>query len=286
MICYVHSCGVPCSFDMIFSYLDGEKYSWQEMMQVVERVGGLINECSTDFAEVDFVAQFEDYYQCRSRILAENIINKVPNGDKYLKKVLKTFVTNVPVYKICNYDKFRRAGYDANLIAKVFTDVEEGEQFYFECARKDNSEYLYQQAALYLSSYKEHKKAFEWIDRAKNIAHYNRFTVDSTYAKIYFDVNLKASETESIKALKILEKCCRNDKRKSIHFSVFAECVIQFCKQYPNSMDVMSLSNTALEFIEEGLSESNKSLSKKIKWKLKDAKGELKSIIHSFMPNE
>ena len=184
----------------------------------------------------------------------------------------------MPIYKICSYDKFRRAGYDASLIAKVFTDVEEGEQFYIECAKKDNSEYLYQQAALYLSSYKEHKKAFEWVDNARNIAHYNRFTVDSTYAKIYFDVNLSASEEESLKALQILEKCCRNDKRKSIHFLVFAECVEQFCLQYPNSKYKGYLIETALEFISEGLSESNKALSKKIKWRLNDSKEKIKKL--------
>ncbi len=277
MICYVHSCGVPCSFDMVFSYLDGEKYTWNQMIQIVERVGGLINECSTDFEFFDVMAQFEDYYQCRSRILAENIINKIPHGDQYLRNVLQTFAKNVPVYKICNYDKFRRSGYDANLIAKVFTHIEEGEQFYFESAQKDNSEYLYQQAALYLSYYKAHKKAFEWIDKARNIAHYNRFTVDSTYAKIYFDVNLNISVEESLKALQILEKCCRNDKRKSIHFSVFAECVEQFCSQYPDSEHNSQLIDTALEFIEEGLSDSNKALSKKIKWHLNDSKEKLET---------
>lgn len=278
MICYVHSCGVPCSFDMVYSYLGGDSYTWKEMIQIIERVGGLISECSNDFEAFELMAQFEDYYQCRSRILAENIINKIPRGDQHLKKVLQTFAKNVPIYKICSYDKFRRAGYDASLIAKVFTDVEEGEQFYIECAKKDNSEYLYQQAALYLSSYKEHKKAFEWVDNARNIAHYNRFTVDSTYAKIYFDVNLSASEEESLKALQILEKCCRNDKRKSIHFLVFAECVEQFCLQYPNSKYKVYLIETALEFISEGLSESNKALSKKIKWRLNDSKEKIKKL--------
>ncbi|MDO4303334.1 MAG: hypothetical protein Q4D94_05410 [Bacillota bacterium] len=275
MICYVHSCGVPCSFDMVYSFLSDEKYTWEQMLRAIEEVGGLISECSGEFQNYDVMAQFEDYYQCRSRIFAENIITKIPKGDIYLKEVLQTFVNNVPIYKICNYDKFRRSAYDANLTAQVFVDVREGEEFYLECAQKDNSEYLYQQAALYLSKNKQHKKAFEWIDKARNIAHYNRFTVDSTYAQIYFDANLLASEEEAFKALQILEKCCRNDKRKSIHFLIYAQCVKRFREQYADSTKLAVLIDNALEFIEEGLTDTNKSLSNKMKWRLKDAKDEL-----------
>ena len=91
-------------------------------------------------------------------------------------------------------------------------------------------------------------------------------------------MNLSASEEESLKALQILEKCCRNDKRKSIHFLVFAECVEQFCLQYPNSKYKGYLIETTLEFISEGLSESNKALSKKIKWRLNDSKEKIKKL--------
>lgn len=278
MISYVHSCGVPCSFDMVYSFLDDKKYTWSQMMEAVNRVGGLISECSDEFQGLDIMAQLQDYYQCRSRILAENIITTVSKNENFLKEVLQAFVNNVPIYKICNYDKFRRTGYDANLMSQVFTDISEGEQFYLNCAQKDSSEYLYQQAALYFSQNGEHKKAFEWIDKARNIAHYNRFTVESTYAKIYFDANLLASEQETVKALKILEECCQNDKRKSIHFWTYAQCVQRYCRQYENSRQVEGLLEKALGFIDEGLSDSNKSLSNSMKWRLKDAKRELNHI--------
>lgn len=279
MTCYVHSCGVPCSFDMVYSFLGDENYNWQEMLEAVDKVGGLINECSDLFGSSDIMAQFEDYYQCRSRILAENIITKSSKVDKYLKEVIKDFAESVPVYKICNYDKFKRSAYDANLISQVFKDITEGEEFYLLCAKKDGSEYLHQQAALYFFKAGQHKKAFEWIDRARNIAHYNRFTVDSTYAQIYFEVNLTASETETYNALRILEKCCRDDKRRSIHFLIYAQSVIKFCNQYGQSDNREYLLSNALEFLEEGLSETNKSLSNKMKWKLKDARKELKCFL-------
>ena len=278
MITYVHSCGVPCSFDMVYSFLGDENYTWKQMLEAVKRVGGLISECSDQFFNFDIMSQLQDYYQCRSRVFAENIITKAARKSGYLKEVLQDFADNVPIYKICNYDKFRRAGYDANLISQVFTDVSEGEMFYTDCAKKDNSEYLYQQAALYLSKMGKHKKAFDWIDKARNIAHYNRFTVESTYAQVYFEANLQASEQETLKALKILEECCRNDKRKSIHFLAYAQCVHRYCGQYIDSDEVESLVEKAVGFIDEGLSESNKSLSNSMKWKLKDMKKQLKAI--------
>ena len=278
MICYVHSCGTPCSFDMVYSFLDDEKYTWEEIYQIVKNVGGLISECSDMFEESDIIAQFEDYYQCRSRILAENIISKCSRGDRYLKSVLQAFVNNVPVFKICNYDKFRRNAYDANLISKIFIEESEGEDFYLLCAEKDNSEYLHQQAALYFSKLGQYKKAFEWIDKARNIANYNRFTIDSTYAQIYFDVNLNASERETYNALLILEKCCRDDKRRSIHFLMYAQCVCKFYQQYEKSNYNSMLLQNAFEFLDEGLMDTNRSLSNKIKWKLKDAKRELNNI--------
>lgn len=279
MISYVHSCGVPCSFDMIYSFLDDEKYTWKQMMEAVKRVGGLINECSDMFENFDIMAQLQDYYECRSRILAENIITMIAKrNSNYLKNVLQKFVWNVPIYKICNYDKFRRSGYDASLMDRVFQDVSEGENLYLECARKDSSEYLYQQAALYLTKKNMHKKAFEWVDKARNIAHYNRFTVESTYAQIYFDANLPASEFESKKALNILEGCCKNDKRKSIHFLAYAQCVKRFCDEYQESIYVEDLILKARKFIEEGLSASDRSLSNSMKWKLKDIDKELKHI--------
>ncbi len=278
MISYVHSCGVPCSFDMIYSFLGDEKYTWNQMLEAIRRVGGLISECSDAFQNFDIVAQLQDYYQCRSRIFAENIVTMISKNSNFLKDVLHTFVRNVPIYKICNYDKFRRAGYDANLISQVFTDVLEGEEFYLECAKKDSSEYLYQQAALYLSKKGNHKKAFEWIDKARNIAHYNRFTVESTYAQVYFDANLLVSEQETIKALRILEECCNNDKRKSIHFLAYAQCVKRYCNEYGHTAYAEELLSKAFGFIDEGLSESNRSLSNSMKWRLKDVKKELKTI--------
>ncbi len=194
MIAYVHACGTPCSFDMVYSFLGDEEYTWEDMFDVLHRVGGLITEASDWFEQYDIIEGLQDYYQCRSRFLAEKIISSIPKGSKVFADVLYEFTKYVPAYKICLYDKFKRSAYDADFAVRAFPNIEDGLMFYELCAEKDDSEYIYQQAAIYFSRLEDYKNAFAWIEKARNLAHYNRFSIDSTYAKIFFDVNLKANQ--------------------------------------------------------------------------------------------
>lgn len=278
MICYVHSCGVPCSFDMIYSFLEETKYSWTQMYDIIRRVGGLINEYKAYFESNVFLIDQQDYFECRSRFLAERIIQSIPNGDAYFADVMHTFLFNVPRYKICMYDKFKKAAYDSELIYKTFNKKSEGIEFYEEAAEKDDSEYIYQQAALYFSKKKDYKSAFEWIDKAKNLTNYNRFSIESTYAQIYFDVNSEISEVESLDALNKLKKCCTNDKRKNIHFSAFAKRTLIFYKNFPseNSMEFLK---DAMSFIKETLDVSNRSMSQNNKWEMRNLKREIEKAL-------
>ncbi len=43
MISYVHSCGVPVSYDMIYSYLEEDNY--QDVYRDIKNIGKLITEC-------------------------------------------------------------------------------------------------------------------------------------------------------------------------------------------------------------------------------------------------
>ena len=140
-----------------------------------------MTELSMSEGDYYFIDSIQNYYQCRSRYFAEKIISSIPKDNKNFKKVLYKFTENVPQYKICQYDKFRRSAYDAAIIGKAFTDINEGENFYRLCAEKDDSEYIYQQAALYFANKKKYKTSFEWIDKARSGACYNRFSIDSTY---------------------------------------------------------------------------------------------------------
>lgn len=278
MIAYVHACGTPCSFDMVYSFLGDDEYTWQEMFGVLDRVGGLIKEASDWFEQYDIMSGLQDYYQCRSRFLAEKIISSIPEGNKVFAEVLMDFTKYVPSYKICAYDKFKRSAYDADFAVRAFQEIEEGMEFYELCAEKDGSEYIYQQAALYFSRSGDYKNAFSWIEKARNLAHYNRFSIDSTYAKIYFDVNLKANQEQAEIALDILSDCCKNDKRKSIHFALFAKCCLAYHEEY-GSKEYLTL---ALTYIDEGLDDKNLSLSQQNKRELHDLYAKLNKCIQEI----
>lgn len=276
MICYVHACGVPCSFDMLYSFLGDENYSWEQMYDIVKRVGGLIKECTEELQDYNMLEMLQDYYQCRSRFFAEKIIQSIPYGNHNFAKMLMDFVENVSPYKICQYDKFKRSGYDADFVCRAFTKVEDGENFYNQCLEKDNSAYIYQQAAIYFSRKKDFKRAFEWIDRASGMTHYNKFSIDSTYAQIYFDVNLGTDGEQCKEALSILSNCCRKDQRKAIHFTAFSKRVVKFAESYieeagPYIEDV-------LQIIEEGLTDNGVSLSLKNKRILRELKTKLEKM--------
>lgn len=281
MICYVHSCGVPCSFDMVYSYLGDDKYNWQDMEKIVKRVGKLIKDSSPIFKYYNIDPSGQEYYECRSRFFAEKIINSIPKGAKTFAKVLFKFTRDVPIHKICLYDRFKRSGYDADLTSKAFPVISDGEQYYDLCCQKDESEYIYQQAAIYFSRQKEYKKAFEWIDKARNLTHYNRFSIDSTYAKIYFDVNLNVNKELAKSALKILDTCCTKDKRKAIHFLTFARCTLEFWNKYPDQT-VQSLIYKAIDYVTEGLKESTWGITKKNKYQLKEIKKSLENVVKKF----
>lgn len=289
MICYVHSCGVPCSFDMVYSYLGDDQYSWENMLEAIQRVGKLIKDCenSSDyFGSYDIDYSLQDYYQCRSRFFAEKIIQSVPKGAPLLAKVLSDFVDFVPPFKICAYDKFKRSGYDADLASRAFTSFKEGKEFYEKCVLKDESEYIYQQAAIYFSRMNEYKEAFDWIERARNLAHYNRFSIDSTYASIYFKVNVGIDPAESRQALSILEKCCTDDNRKAIHFSNYAKCVLEYAEKHSDDTEnIPDYIERALMFVREGLDTENISLQTKNKWELRELKGKLQELKKSYSTN-
>ena len=278
MITYVHACGTPCSFDMIYSYLGDDNYTWKQMFDIVSRIGNLVNDISDDLLGLDLTESIQNYYQCRSRFFAEKIINSIPKGSRLLAEVLFDFSKYVQPYKICMYDKFKRRAYDADLACRAFPDIDDGTKYYNICAERDGSEYIYQQAALYYSRNGDYKTAFNWIDKARNLAHYNRFSIDSTYAKIYFDANIKVNREQAERALSILSNCCKNDKRKSIHFSTFAKCCLQFYEEYQDDNNI-SYIVLAINYINEGLEDTNISLSYNNKLELIRYKKKLEKLL-------
>lgn len=274
MVAYVQACGVPCSFDMVYSFLGDTEYTYQEMQDIIFRAGGLLKEAVSS-ETYDIREGIQDYYQCSSRFLAERIIENVPDGNDLFTEVLEDFVEYVPTYKICSYDLFKRSGYDADFSQRAFPNIDRGEQFYLVAESKDTSEYLYQQAALYCLRLGFYKKAFAWIERAKNLAHINRFSIQSTYARIFFEVNIDSDKELAAKALDQIHDCCVNDKRKSIHFILYAECCLRYYSVHHDG----SYLKSALRYVEEGLDMSNKSLGTRNKKRLRQLERRLKRRI-------
>ena len=203
----------------------------------------------------------------------------IPEGNEQFRFVLDRFTRCVPQYKICQYDKFRRNAYDAEMIVKrAFSDISQGEAFYELCLEKDNSEYIFQQAALYFAYQRDYKSAFRWIDMARSLSHYNRFSIDSTYAQIFFDVNIDASREKSEEALEILNKCCKSDKRKIIHYKSFSERAIQFHKTYPCEKSTEYLKYAA-DYLKSGLTENDRSYGQKVYRDLKNLETTINSIL-------
>ena len=90
-------------------------------------------------------------------------------------------------------------------------------------------------------------------------------------------MNLSTDQELCKAALDILSECCKSDKRKSIHFSVFAKCCISYHKEYGGN-EYLSM---ALGFIKEGLDDKNISLSKNNKLELRKLQKELDGYLEA-----
>lgn len=261
MISYVHSCGVPVSYDMIYSYLEENDY--RKVYNDIKMVGKLITECyDQDFSflgDVDFNDQ--DYYKCRTRYLAELIIENVPNY-KMMRNMLYKFVDRVPVFKICRYDIFKRHAFDADLVTKYFTNYENGIEFYNMCLSLEDSAFMYQQMALYASRKRKYSDAFKWIDIAKNCEKRNIFSIRNTHAIILFNANIQQENIDGSvistlhHSLEILQDCYKNDLRKGFHARIFGELVIKFYNAYGYD-EVEKYVDTAYEWLEKEIESKN-----------------------------
>ena len=261
MISYVHSCGVPVSYDMIYSYLGEGDY--QKVYDEIKKVGKLITECyDNDFnflGEIDLDDQ--DYYKCRTRYLAELIIQKVPNYN-LMRLVLNKFIERVPVFKICRYDIFKSSAFDADLVTRYFTKYEDGIEFYTKCLVIEDSAFMYQQIALYASRKRKYSDAFRWIDKAKNCERRNIFSIRNTHAIILFNANInKENKDGSIiatlhQSLEILKDCYKNDLRKGFHARIFGELVLKLYETYGYD-EVEKYVDTAYEWLDKEMASKN-----------------------------
>lgn len=245
MCCYVHSCRTPVSFDMVYAFLSNTMSDYRDIIATVDALGSLL----TDYPN-KFIDDNQDYFQTRSTIVAETVIEKMP---PYLfKRVLKRFHYNVSLFRICNYMTFKKMCYDSKFIIKAFPKWEEGKDFYEFVYEKDNSFYILQQEALYLANKKRFSEAFSAIDRAIQKSRDRHFSIRNTHAIILFEANINGDANDPVvqqtleKSLDILTDCYNKDTRKYYHAKIYSVQAIQFWNKFSNSKGKDYLSTAAI----------------------------------------
>ncbi|MGE4194889.1 MAG: SIR2 family protein [Pseudodesulfovibrio sp.] len=233
MCCYVHSCRTPVSFDMAFSFLRDKVSGYQEVYKLLESVGSLIIDFSGEYTLMDGE---QDHYIPRSSIFSNTILSIISPND--LKSVITQFHTEVTPFRICRYDIFKRRAYDANLISRAFNDWKEGMDFYTTINSRDESPFVLQQGALYLSNKSKFKESFLWIDDALVLSKNKIFSIRNTHAVILFKANINMyDDSETVRStlnqsMEILSECYLSDKRKVYHALTFADFALKYNDKY------------------------------------------------------
>lgn len=249
-ICYMKDCRLPMSMDMIISF---SKKSVLDTLSSMERLKNLI--VDIDPSGVKYMEN-QDFFEIRSNILKNTIIENA--SQQLMKDVLEQFHERISPCNIVDYYIFKRRGYDSDIIYKYFCDINDGTSFYMKAMQKDDSPYLKQQFALYLSKKKNFSDAFFWIQKAISTSFANDFSLQNTLAVIMFNSNIDASKTNVearetlVKSLRILKECYESDRRKAYHIYIFSEQLISYIKIHGiKEKEVLSMLDDAEKWLLE-----------------------------------
>lgn len=242
MLCYVHNCRTPVSFDMAFSFLRDNIASYQDIFIIIERLKSLVS----DYEGI-LVDSEQDHFMPRSQIVAEEILHLVKSND--LKRVLLKFHENVSRIRVCQYGIFRHKAYDADIVARAFSDWTEGVSFYKKILLFDNNPYIKQQLSLYLLKKERLSDAFYWIDEAISQTRWRVFIIRNTYAVILFAANVVKDpgnptvRSTLMESMSIISECYMYDRRKTYHAIKFAEQSMKFYNIYPDEVGLGYIKN-------------------------------------------
>ncbi|MBR4702634.1 MAG: SIR2 family protein [Oscillospiraceae bacterium] len=179
--------------------------------------------------------EYQDYFILRSKVFnycAHEILIKEYRNE--YGKLIKWVVTQEPRYSILRYDIFRRKAFDSELFRKVFS-YKEATSIYNFLYERDGNPYTLQQLALCQSSFGDFQNAFASIDLAVSKQPRN-FSFRNSQAIILFESNHKNHVPDSVKymkqAMRILEQCYANDKRKLYHAQKFSDFALVLSDEY------------------------------------------------------
>ncbi len=269
---YMHSCRVPLSFEVAYSYFDD--FDYNDIFNLKEDAEDIIK----DYIPVDGSGYKDmDYYYPRSTYVAEIILDAASSSIK--KSVLLKFIENVHKMIIPNYKIFRKYAFDKVLISKSFESWEDGRDFYEKAFLfDDGNPYVLQQGALYLAQKGQYELAFEWIDRAISMTDNKYFSIRNSHAIILFNANINRSgsgvRAELDRSMYILEKCINADLRKRFHANTYGQQAKKYYERYKDDKAIMYLKQ-ALLWLNQEIEVSS--------WDLETRK--LKDSINSILSN-
>jgi energy-coupling factor transporter ATP-binding protein EcfA2 len=228
MISYLQSNNSILNMDILVSMLStDEGISYDEIEASLKKVNGMIIELGINHSLVE---SSQDHFISRSRIFAEEYINNIDVN--VLRDAVVLIIEKYDAYIIPNLRIFKRTAFDSDLFYKVFPDYHEGEKYYNYLFSIDNSPYTLQHCALYLSKKHQHRKAFEYIERARNIQKSINWTIKNTYAILLFNTNINKNIEDDVEdilkqSMDSLIECYVNDNRKYYHAKVFSKNVLE-----------------------------------------------------------
>jgi len=284
LMTYIRSSGISASMDMLLLYYSNEKsVTYKTIYRYVERLKSLI-----DDSEHPTITSEQDFFTLRSKLFAELSLKELPA--EILEHVLIKFTNNVHKDIIVRYDIFTRKGLDADIAMKAFIDIEKGKKFYEKVVRMDQSEFRYQQYALYLFRKNDYKSAWNQIEKARGINPFN-LAIKNTQAFILFQHNIKINDKDEIEVVKetldktfeTVNECINKDLRKTFHVITYAENAIKYYKKFIEyqeyNMDATRYLDKALEYIKNEF-ETTEFISYTNKRQLNNSKKSILSIIN------
>lgn len=243
MFSYVDSCRTPVSMDMIFAYLRDVTHDHNVMYSMIDSLGRLVKEYWGSILASEFN---QDLFSVRSTLVSDAVVNAASGTE--LREMLEKFHENVSPIRIFRYDVFKRYAYDSRLMLKAFDSWEAGMDFYERLFWRDDSPFLLQQCALFLSKKERHIEAFEMIDRANTQSGGKIWSIRNSHAIIVFYANKRHFRNPDARvalegSMEELALCYKWDNRRPFHAQRYAEQAIDFWHFYHDEVANEYLNN-------------------------------------------
>jgi tetratricopeptide (TPR) repeat protein len=180
--------------------------------------------------------------------------------EEELQIILNTIHFSISPARIHRYDIFKRYCFDARIIKKAFPEYLDGLKFYEECFLNDNSFYIKQQCALYLSELGEHEIAFKYIDEARSMSLNKNLSIRNSFAVIQFKANINKKVDDGVlktldESMQILSECYKFDTRKRIHARAFATQALDYTQKTNFSAKSLGYIEKAIPWLESQLAD-------------------------------